>query len=302
MEYIELMTEKINDKTVNIDICPTIDIITQINEEDKKVAEAVSMVKPKIAKAVDIIAEKLANGGRLLYVGAGTSGRLGILDASECPPTYGTEPEVVQGLIAGGHSAFFIANENVEDNYQLGGEDILAKDVTDNDVVVGISASGTARYVIGALNKARELGAKTIGVSNTSASVLSKSCDIIIEVITGPEVIMGSTRMKAGTAQKMVLNMLTTASMIKIGKVYKNLMVDLKANNDKLRDRKVRIVMLATNIEMEKAVKYLDGCNQNTKEAIVSILAECDYKTAQCYLEKNNGFVRKAIKDINGLN
>lgn len=298
MRYNELSTEIVNTNTHQIDICSTEDIIALINSEDKMVAFEVEKAKSKIAEAVDAIVDRLSQGGRLIYVGAGTSGRIGILDASECPPTYGTEPELVSCLMAGGKDAFFCAKENFEDNYELGRYDVHSENVCSSDVVVGISASGSAQYVIGALVAAGEKGARTISVCNVKNSKMSQACSIAIEVVTGAEAIMGSTRMKAGTAQKMVLNMLTTASMIKLGKVYKNLMVDLKASNGKLKERKVRIVMLAADVSYDTALKALEKCSQDTKSAIVSSITNSDYETAMQSLNKNNGFVRNAIDYI----
>lgn len=239
--FSALTTEKINPATVNIDKCTTLEMVKLINDEDKKVALAVESVLPEIARAVDVIAESFKRGGRLFYIGAGTSGRLGVLDASECPPTFGVSPEMVQGLIAGGEGALIKAVEGAEDNRRLAESDLSDKNFCAADVLVGITASGRTPYVLGGVDFAKKLGAVTVGVSCVENSALAKIVDIAITPITGAEALTGSTRMKAGTATKMVLNMLTTAAMIKIGKVRGNLMVCVQATNDKLRDRIKRI-------------------------------------------------------------
>lgn len=239
--FADLTTEKVNPATAHIDECTTLDMIKLINAEDKKVALAVERVLPEIAKAVDVIAESFSRGGRLFYIGAGTSGRLGVLDASECPPTFGVSPDMVQGLIAGGEGALIKAVEGAEDNLNLAAEDLTAKNFCAADVLVGITASGRTPYVLGGVDFAKKIGAITVGVSCVENSALAKVVDIAITPVTGAEALTGSTRMKAGTATKMVLNMLTTAAMIKIGKVRGNLMVCVQATNDKLRDRIKRI-------------------------------------------------------------
>ena len=239
--FAELTTEKINPATANIDKCTTLEMVKLINDEDKKIAMAVERVLPEIARAVDKIAESFSRGGRLFYIGAGTSGRLGVLDASECPPTFGVSPEMVQGLIAGGNGALIRAVEGAEDNSSLAEHDLTEKNFCAADILVGITASGRTPYVIGGIEFAKKIGAVTIGVSCVENSALAKAVDIAITPITGAEALTGSTRMKAGTATKMVLNMLTTASMIKIGRVRGNLMTCVQATNDKLRDRLKRI-------------------------------------------------------------
>ncbi|MBO4779840.1 MAG: N-acetylmuramic acid 6-phosphate etherase [Selenomonadaceae bacterium] len=239
--FAELTTEAINPATAHIDECTTLEMLTLINDEDKKVALAVEKVLPEIARAVDVIADRLSRDGRLFYIGAGTSGRLGVLDASECPPTFGVSPEMVQGFIAGGDGALRRAVEGAEDNLLLAAEDLRKKNFCAADVLVGIAASGRTPYVLGGIDFAKKLGAKTIGVSCVENSALAKVVDIAITPVTGAEALTGSTRMKAGTATKMVLNMLTTAAMIKLGKVRGNLMVCVQATNDKLRDRLKRI-------------------------------------------------------------
>ena len=239
--FAELTTEKINPATANIDKCTTLEMVKLINDEDKKIAAAVERVLPEIAQAVDVIAESFNHCGRLFYIGAGTSGRLGVLDASECPPTFGVSPDMVQGLIAGGEGALIKAVEGAEDNRQLAEEDLTARNFCAADVLVGITASGRTPYVLGGVDYAKKIGAITVGVSCVENSALACVVDVAITPVTGAEALTGSTRMKAGTATKMVLNMLTTAAMIKIGKVRGNLMVCVQATNDKLRDRIRRI-------------------------------------------------------------
>lgn len=239
--FSELTTEQRNPATAHIDECTTLEMVTLINDEDKKVAVAVERVLPEIARAVDAIAESFSRGGRLFYIGAGTSGRLGVLDASECPPTFGVKSEMVQGLIAGGEGALIRAVEGAEDNRSLAETDLTAKNFCAADVLVGITASGRTPYVLGGVEFAKKIGATTVGVSCVENSALAKAVDIAITPVTGAEALTGSTRMKAGTATKMVLNMLTTAAMIKIGKVRGNLMICVQATNEKLRDRLNRI-------------------------------------------------------------
>ena len=239
--FSELTTEKVNPATAHIDECTTLEMVKLINDEDKKVAAAVEGVLPEVAKAVEAIAESFLRGGRLFYIGAGTSGRLGVLDASECPPTFGVKPDMVQGLIAGGEGALIHAVEGAEDNFNLAAEDLTSRNFCAADVLVGITASGRTPYVLGGVDFAKKLGAITVGVSCVEDSALAKVVDIAITPVTGAEALTGSTRMKAGTATKMILNMLTTAAMIKIGKVRGNLMVCVQATNDKLRDRIKRI-------------------------------------------------------------
>ncbi|SKA95202.1 N-acetylmuramic acid 6-phosphate etherase [Caloramator quimbayensis] len=293
-----LTTEGRNINTIDIDKLDTLGIITLINEEDKKVAYAVENAKKDIAKAVDEIANRLSNGGRLIYIGAGTSGRLGIVDASECPPTFGVDFELVQGLIAGGHEAIFKAVEGAEDDEVLGKKDLVNINLTSKDVVCGIAASGRTPYVIGAMNYAKEIGAAVICVTMNPESEMSKIADYPISVVVGPEVIMGSTRMKAGTAQKMVLNMLTTATMIKLGKVYSNLMVDVKATNEKLVARAKRIVMIATGADENTASSILDETNYDVKLSIFMLLTGLEKEKAREMLKKNCGYIQKALEDV----
>ena len=294
----KLATEGVNPDTVTIDECSTEEMVRMINREDKKVALAVEEEIPQIAKAMDLLYPALRDGGRMIYVGAGTSGRLGILDASECPPTYGTDPEMVQGFIAGGDVALRSAVEGCEDDAEAGKELIVTCGVTDKDVVIGITASGSAAYVIGALQKARELGAGTIGVTNNKANDFDAYCDICIAPMCGPEVISGSTRMKAGTAQKMVLNMLTTSVMVKLGKVYGNRMVDVRASNKKLNKRSLRMICEITGVDENNAAYWLEKAGKSAKLAIMCILSGYDVEEAKALLEENNGYLKSALKSI----
>ena len=271
MNFANLTTEQRNAASANIDKVSTLEMVKIINDEDKKVAAAVEKVLPQIARAVDIIAEKISGGGRLFYIGAGTSGRLGVLDASECPPTFGVNSEMVQGIIAGGNYALTNAVEGAEDDKNLAIENLREKNFNAADVLVGIAASGRTPYVISAVEYAKKIGAVTCGVSCVENSALAKIVDIDITPVTGAEVITGSTRMKAGTATKMVLNMLTTGAMVKLGKVYGNLMVDVHATNEKLRDRAKRIVMAATGCDEITAVELLKKFNGSAKSAIDSL-------------------------------
>ncbi|WP_313131064.1 N-acetylmuramic acid 6-phosphate etherase [Anaerocolumna sp.] len=294
-----LVTEKVNQNTKNIDECSTGEILELINQEDCGVPFAVKEEMPNIIKAVDILYESLKNGGKMVYIGAGTSGRLGVLDASECPPTFGTVPELIQGYIAGGDVALRTAVEGCEDNADLGRQQIIECNIKEGDVVIGITASGSAPYVIGGLKQAKELGAKTIAVVNNKESKLKPISDICIAPVVGPEVIIGSTRMKAGTAQKLVLNMLTTSTMIKLGKVYGNMMVDLKATNHKLNDRALRIIKTTTGVNDETAKEYLDKSNKNTKTAILMILSGYSLEDAEKLLLENEGYLKKALMQLN---
>ena len=268
MNFANLTTEQRNAASANIDKVSTLEMVEIINDEDKKVAMAVEKVLPQIANAVDLIADKISKGGRLFYIGAGTSGRLGVLDASECPPTFGVSNELVQGIIAGGSYALTNAVEGAEDDTNLAIENLREKNFTASDILVGIAASGRTPYVLSAIEYAKKIGASTVGVSCVENSALAKIVDIEITPVTGAEVITGSTRMKAGTATKIVLNMLTTGAMIRLGKVYGNLMVDVHATNEKLRDRAKRIVIAATNCDEVTAVDALKKFNGSAKSAI----------------------------------
>jgi len=296
MNLDRLLTEARNPNTENIDELTTGEILQRINQEDKKVAPAVEGVLPQITQAVDWIVESLRGGGKLFYVGAGTSGRLGILDASECPPTYGTPPELVQGLIAGGEKAVFRAVEGAEDSLTLAAEDLAARGFTPKDIVVGIAASGRTPYVIGALEYARQVGCHSIAVVCTPDSEMQKVAELTIAVLVGPEVIMGSTRMKAGTAQKLVLNMLTTASMIRMGKVYSNLMVDVQATNKKLAERSIRIVGMATGVSREEAEEAIAQAGGSVKVAVTLLLAGVSANQAKVALDQAGGSVSQALK------
>ncbi len=270
----KISTEQRNAASEHIDKVSTLDMVTIINNEDKKVPEAVSAILPAIAQAVDLIGEHLNKGGRLFYVGSGTSGRLGVLDAAECPPTYSTAPEMVQGLIAGGEQAMFIAQEGAEDSEQLGREDLQGRKLTGKDVVVGLTASGRTPYVIGALRYAKTLGVATISIACSKDPEVGKVADISLVALVGPEVVTGSTRMKAGTAQKLILNMLSTGAMIKLGKVYSNLMVDVKPTNLKLKERARRIVMTLADCDKETAHRALLAVGGKVRTAVELIKGE----------------------------
>jgi N-acetylmuramic acid 6-phosphate etherase len=289
----EIITEYRNENTKNIDILPTIDIVTKINEEDKLVALAVEDELENISQAVDIIAKQFLQGGKLYYFGAGTSGRLGVLDASECPPTFGARPDMVQGIIAGGDDAFKLAVEGAEDNFELGESD--AKVLTKNDVCVAISASGNPKYLLGVLAQAEKVGCKTIALTCNHKAAILEEVGLGICVEVGPEVIAGSSRMKAGTAQKMVLNMLTTGAMIKIGKTYENFMIDLKAVNEKLKDRAIRIVSQIADVSNSDALASLLKSNWEIKTAIIMLKMNTDAESARHELRKYGGVLRKLI-------
>jgi N-acetylmuramic acid 6-phosphate etherase len=290
-----LTTELRNEKTMNIDSVTTMDIISAINKEDFKVAAAVQEVLPEIETAVEWACESLKKGGRLIYIGAGTSGRLGVLDAVECPPTFSTPPDSVLGIIAGGEKAFVRAVEGAEDKEEFGESDLIDVALTANDTVIGIAASGRTPYVKGALRYARKVGAKAVALSCNNNASITKEADIGIEVVVGPEVLTGSTRMKAATAHKMVLNMISTATMIRLGKVYENLMVDVNVSNQKLKDRAVNIIETVTNADYDQALNTLEKANNQVKPAIVMIKTATDYEKAMELLEKADGDVRKAI-------
>ena len=291
-----LATEQRNPASDTIDTLSTFDLLRVINDEDRTVADAVASALPAITRAVDAIVTALQGGGRLVSIGAGTSGRLGVLDASECPPTFNTDPSLVVGLIAGGDHALRHAVEHVEDQPEAGAASLDAIGITNRDVVVGIAASGRTPFVLGAVAHARSLGATTICIANSPESALAAAVDLPITVVTGPEVVTGSTRMKAGTAQKLVLNMLSTAAMIRLGKTYGNLMVDVRPTNAKLRDRAVRIVAEATGIDRDAAERALADTGGEVKTAIVAILAGITPGEARERLEVANGVVRSALE------
>lgn len=289
----EIITEYRNENTKNIDLLSTIDIVKKMNDEDKIVALAVEYESENIAKAIDVISKQFLQGGHLIYFGAGTSGRLGILDASECPPTFSVESNMVQGIIAGGYDAMRFAVEGAEDNYDAGYED--AKILTKDDVAVVISASGNPRYLLGVLAYADEIGCKTIGITCNSKAKIAEEVGTLICVEVGPEVIAGSSRLKAGTAQKMVLNMLSTGSMIKIGKTYENFMIDLKATNEKLKDRAVRIVSQIAEVDNNTANDTLAKCDWKIKTTIVALKNKVDFDKANEELKKNHGVLRRVL-------
>ncbi|MCM3784594.1 N-acetylmuramic acid 6-phosphate etherase [Neobacillus mesonae] len=291
-----LITEQPNPKTENIDQLESIEIMTLINDEDQQIAQVIRPLIPDIAKVADRIVESFEQGGRLFYVGAGTSGRIGILDASECPPTYGTDPSLVQGLIAGGFEAVRTPVEGAEDSEQLGQEDIISHQIGPHDVVIGIAASGRTPYVIGAMKEARKQGAYVVGLCNNPHSAMKPHADCTIEAVTGPEVIMGSTRMKSGSAQKLILNMLTTTAMIRSGKVYRNLMIDLNPSNKKLIHRAKRIIELATGASEEQIDFAYSEADGHVKTAIVMIMTGSNVDEARKLLVSSKGFVRKAIE------
>jgi N-acetylmuramic acid 6-phosphate etherase len=300
----KLSTEQRNPESMDIDARSVTEILTIINNEDKKIATAVETQIPYIARAVDLVVAAFYNGGRLIYVGAGTSGRVGVVDASECPPTFGVSFDMVQGMIAGGEGAMFRAVEGAEDKPEGGAHDIDKKNVGPNDVVCGIAASMRTPYVIGAVQRAKERGAKTLYVTTNPRtnlylpeySHLANALDVAICAEVGPEVVMGSTRMKSGTAQKMILNMITTTAMIRLGKIYENMMIDLQMTNKKLVERAKKIVMTITGIGYDEAERYLNEAHGHVKTALVMIKANVNYEEATARLEKANGFVRFAIE------
>lgn len=290
-----LTTEGRNAASENIDMLSTEEMLQVINAEDQKVALAVEKAIPAIAQTVEAIVAAFSQGGRLIYCGAGTSGRLGILDASECPPTFGTPREQVVGLIAGGHQAILQAVENAEDSLTMGVEDLKNLGFNSKDVLVGIAASGRTPYVIAALNYAKSLGATTAALTCNAGSEMTQIADIAIVPVVGPEVVTGSSRMKAGTAQKLVLNMLTTGAMIRSGKVYGNLMVDVEATNKKLVQRQINIVQEATDCDLQTATAALNACGNHCKTAIVMVLGNLQAEQARQLLKDNGGFIRQAL-------
>ena len=295
VDLTALRTEARNEHTLDLDTLSVTELLTRMNAEDRRVPESVASAIPQVAQAVDLVATALGAGGRLIYLGAGTSGRLGVLDAVECPPTFGTDPSQVIGLIAGGERAQTHALEGAEDDPDLAASQLNAIGLTDRDVVVGISASGRTPYVIGGLDHARRLGAKTVGIVCNTHAQISQHADVAIEVDTGPEVLTGSTRLKAGTSQKLVLNMISTAAMVQIGKVYGNLMVDVRPTNDKLRRRAQHIVEEATDCESDAARAALSAADGQAKTAIVMLLLDVDAPTARERLAAAQGRVRDAI-------
>lgn len=296
VELRKIDTEQRNARTMNIDSLTTLEMVRLINSEDHRVAEAVAQVVPQIAESVDIIYGQLRRGGRLVYAGAGTSGRLGVLDAVECPPTYGVDYNLVIGLMAGGPPAFVKAVEGAEDNRELGEKDLRDIDFSEKDVLVGIAASGRTPYVLGAMDYARSLGAPVLALTCCRDSELSRHADVTMAPTPGPEVITGSSRMKSGTAQKMVLNILSTATMIKLGKVYGNLMVDVKASNEKLYQRAISIVCTATGVSEAEARTALERCSFACKPAIVCLLMGLTPEEATEALDKADGRIAQVIR------
>ncbi len=294
----KLDTEQRNPNTREIDVADSLEIARLINAEDKKVADQVENKLPQIAQAIDLVKKAFDEGGRLIYAGAGTSGRLGILDAAECPPTFGSDPEQVVGLIAGGKEAVFEAQEGAEDFEKNGRKALERINLQPADIVCGLAASGRTPYVLGALKAAREKECNTIFVTTVPGSQITLDVDVLIDVPVGPEVIMGSTRMKSATAQKMVLNMITTGANIRRGKVYENVMVDLQLSNQKLHERSKRIVMMFTDLNYKETEELLRSADGHVKTALVMALGGLNKKEAERKLEANCGFIRKVLEDI----
>ena len=291
-----LITEQRNPNSMNVDSLSALEIVQLMNDEDKQVPLAIEKCLPQIAQAVERIVAAFQQGGRLVYIGAGTSGRLGVLDASECPPTFGVSPEMVKGIIAGGERALRHPIEGAEDSKTQAVVDLQTIQFSSKDVLVGIAASGRTPYVIGALEYAKSLGSVTVSIASNPNSAMANIVDIAIDTVVGPEVLTGSSRLKSGTAQKLVLNMLTTASMILMGKCYQNLMVDVQASNEKLKARAIRIVMQATDCDKALAEETLKLADQNAKLAIMMILSGLDRAQAEALLEKHHGKLQLALK------
>lgn len=291
-----LTTESQNEQTMKIDTASTKEILNVMNKEDQKVALAVQEVLPDVEVAVEFVSESFQKEGRLIYVGAGTSGRLGVLDAVECPPTFSTNPNQVQGLMAGGEKAFVKAVEGAEDKEELGAADLQKIHLNERDTVIGIAASGRTPYVIGALKYAKSVKAKTVALSCNGNSLIGKEADHSIEVVVGPEVLTGSTRLKAASAHKMILNMISTAAMIKVGKAYENLMIDVHVSNEKLKERAIGIICKITGVSYEQASQTLEEANNEVKTAVVMIKTNENYDTAKMLLNNAGGYVRKAIE------
>ena len=291
-----MSTETRNQNTMNLDIMTPLEVVTVMNQEDAKVPEAIKPALPNIAQCVTWAISSIENGGRIIYMGAGTSGRLGVLDAVECPPTFGVAPEVVVGLIAGGEKAFVKAVEGAEDSRELGRQDLVDISLTKTDIVIGIAASGRTPYVLGGLAYAKEVGCHTVGISCNPGSAVGAAAELAIEVVPGPECLTGSTRLKSGTCQKLILNMISTATMVGCGKAYQNLMVDVMQTNEKLVVRAQNIVMEATGCDRETAAEKIGIAGGNAKTAITMILADCGLEEARARLEKAKGHVREAIK------
>ncbi|MCI6850366.1 MAG: N-acetylmuramic acid 6-phosphate etherase [Clostridiales bacterium] len=291
-----MSTETRNSRTMDLDIMTPLEIVTVMNEEDARVPEAIKPQLNNIAQCVSWATQSIEAGNRLIYMGAGTSGRLGVLDAAECPPTFGVSPETVVGLIAGGDKAFIKAVEGAEDSAELGRQDLVNIGLTSQDLVVGIAASGRTPYVLGGLEYAKEMGCHTVGISCNPGSAVGGAAELAIEVVPGPECLTGSTRLKAGTAQKLILNMISTATMVRCGKAFQNLMVDVVPTNEKLRVRAENIVMEATGVTRERAKEALLQSGDKVKTAILMILVGCGREEAEEKLEKTNGHIREAMK------
>lgn len=300
MNLANMETEKRNPQTMDIDRCTTLELVEKINNEDHKPAEAVKHELKRIAAVIDAVSSRMKNGGRLIYIGAGTSGRLGILDAVECRPTYGVSDELIAGLIAGGKDAVFKAHEGAEDSEQLAEEDLKKLQLNANDSVIGLAASGRTPYVEGGLKYARKIGAFTAAVSCVNNAEISPIADVAIEAVTGPEAVTGSTRMKAGTAEKMICNMISTGCMIRYGKVYENLMIDVQPTNEKLVDRAKRIVSEAAGCSIQKAEVLLAESGNSVKRAVLMGLKNCTKTEAEELLKAANGNVHDAIIHAEG--
>ena len=296
LDLTKLTTEQRNPKTMELDSFSPIEIARVMNEENTNVIKAIDEVLPQVASAIEWAGEALNAGGRIIYMGAGTSGRLGVLDAVECPPTFGVSYDTVVGLIAGGEGAFVKAAEGAEDNAEAGAADLAALELESRDIVIGIAASGRTPYVIGGLRYANEAGCRTVAIACNKDSAVGAEAQLAIEPVTGPEVLTGSTRLKAGTAQKLVLNMISTGSMVAAGKVYQNLMVDVKQSNEKLRVRAQNIVMMATECTREQAAEALEACHHHVKGAIAMLLLGCDATAAEAALDEAHGHVRAAVE------
>ena len=291
-----MSTETRNQNSMNLDIMTPLEVVTVMNNEDAKVAEAIKPMLPNIAQCVTWAIQSIEAGGRIIYMGAGTSGRLGVLDAVECPPTFGVAPEVVVGLIAGGEKAFVKAVEGAEDSRELGHDDLVNIGLEKRDIVIGIAASGRTPYVLGGLAYAQEIGCHTVAISCNPGSAIGQAAELAIEVVPGPEVLTGSTRLKSGTSQKLILNMISTATMVGCGKAYQNLMVDVMQTNEKLVVRAQNIVMEATGCDRETAREKIEIASGSAKTAITMILADCGLEEAKERLTKAKGHVREAIK------
>ena len=292
-----IATEHRNENTMNLDQMSSLEIITEMNREDALIASSIQPHLPNISKVIEYCIGAIQQGGRIIYMGAGTSGRLGVLDAAECPPTFGVSPDVVVGLIAGGEGAFIKAREGSEDSTELAKQDLIQIGLNERDIVIGLAASGRTPYVLGGLSYAQEVGCHTAAISNTYHSKIGEVAEIAVDVPVGAEVLTGSTRLKSGTAEKMILNMISTATMVGLGKAYQNLMVDVMQTNEKLRNRAENIVMEATGVERSVARATIDTAKGSCKVAITMILANCSYEDALIRLEKACGHVREAIME-----